>query len=554
MEKVSRLLLVGWALIGLVTRAQPVYGLGADDGLTEVSLQLQWHHQFQFAGYYAAAEKGYYAEEGLRVEIRAGGYDAEGRAVRPVEEVVFERADFGSTRADLLLHYARGLPVVVLADVMQHSPLVFLTLEEYGLRRLEDIGDRPISLNLPEKGKPKRIDVETLASLQLAGVDPARLNNSMPSWDLNDLLTGKTQLMPAFDTDEPYCVRKAGREPVVIRPSEYGLDFYGDLLFTSRDLIDRAPELVAGFRRASLRGWRYAMDHPQEIVRSILAKYPTRGPDYDQAFLLAEAEALRPYLEADLVDIGYINPARWNRIAQTYQGLGLIRAVDLDGFLYRPAIEAGVTWERLRYWLWGGLLGLVLAGLTIGVLAYVNLRLKGEIARRRRAEARLRVEAENDHLTGLDNRRKFQRDSKREFSRARRYRHALTMLIFDVDFFKRINDRYGHPGGDAVLVALAGKTKALLRESDRFSRIGGEEFAVLLPNTSKTDVRALCERILETNRNNAVAYGGETIGYTVSIGVAQMEPGDGICDDLFLRCDQALYEAKDTGRDRIVVQ
>lgn len=146
-------------------RPLPAYETGASDGLTAVSLQLQWHHQFQFAGYYAAAEKGYYAEQGLLVEIRAGGYDAQGKAVRPVEEVVFERADFGSTRADLLIHHGLGLPVVVIADIMQHSPLVFMTLADYGFDRLEDIGGRPISLNLPEKSKSKRIDVETVAQL-----------------------------------------------------------------------------------------------------------------------------------------------------------------------------------------------------------------------------------------------------------------------------------------------------------------------------------------------------------------------------------------------------
>ena len=552
MAIILRIPIVLWALLLAFHHPLQAYENSADTGLTEVSLQLQWHHQFQFAGYYAAVEKGYYAEQGLRVEIRAGGYNAQGQAVRPVEEVVFERADFGSTRADLLMHHSLGLPVVVIANIMQHSPLVFLTLADYGFDHLENIGDRPVSLNLPEKLQPKRIDVETLLSLRLAGVKVESLNNSMPTWDLNDLLTGKTELMPAYETDQPFFVKKAGKWPVVIKPIDYGLDFYGDLLFTRHSLLEQKPDLVEAFKQASLRGWKYALEHPQEIVRLIVAKYPTRSKEYDEQFLLYEAKVLQDYLEPELVDIGYISRSRWERIAQLYKELGLIRDYDLNSFLYSQDFDH--IWGKLRYWLLVGLLGLVLAGLLVSYQLHVNLRLKTEIRGRKQAELRLREEADNDHLTGLDNRRKFQRDSRREFIHARRYQQPLTMVIFDIDFFKIINDKYGHPGGDKVLIELARETRPLLRESDMLARIGGEEFAVILPQTDASSVQSFYERLLKTNHDNAVEYQGSTIRYSISIGVAQLDSNDQECDDLLRRCDKALYAAKQGGRNCIVIE
>lgn len=112
----------------------------------EVDLQLLWNHQFQFAGFYAAEAQGFYEDEGLDVNIKHGGYNDSGKAVNPVEEVVFGRADFGITRSDLLLERMLGLPVVALAAIYQRSPFVLVTTTDSGIRRLEDIGQRPVML------------------------------------------------------------------------------------------------------------------------------------------------------------------------------------------------------------------------------------------------------------------------------------------------------------------------------------------------------------------------------------------------------------------------
>ena len=291
----------------------------------KVSLQLLWDHQFQFAGYYAAEAQGFYAEEGLDVHLKHGGYNDSGRSVNPVEEVVFGRADFGVTRSDVLLERILGLPVVALAAIYQRSPFVLVTTTTSGIRRLQDITERPVMLSLPDgQGAPRRIDVETLAMLKHAGIDYRALKNDPPSWDYSDLVTGKTTLMPGYITDSPLYVKRAGGEPVVINPLDHGIDFYGDVLFTSEHMLSSQPDVVARFRRASLRGWQYALEHPEEVINHILATYyPDAGPDRRE-FLRYEAQKTIELVQPDLVEIGYMSRERWNRIQETFVSLGLV--------------------------------------------------------------------------------------------------------------------------------------------------------------------------------------------------------------------------------------
>lgn len=512
-----------------------------------IRLQLQWYHQFQFAGYYAALAKGYYKEQGLDVKILDGGYDDQGRAVHPVEEVVFGRADFGSTRTDLLLHHGQGLPVVVIANIMQHSPFIFLSTADFDIKLLEDIVDQPITLTLPEAGKSKRIDAETVAALKIARVDFEQLNNHDPSWKLEDLLAGKTQLTPAYITDEPYLVRKAGKRPVIIKPIDYGVDFYGDLLFTREELVVKRPDLVEKFRQASLRGWQYAMTHQDEIIRLIVDQYQTRGPDYDKDFLKNEARAMAGLLSMNVVEIGYINRDRWQRIADIYTELGLMSKYDLDRFLYQP--ERLKSGRQLKRWLRMSGLGFLLAGAIIAYLIHINNRLREEVRKRKTVEKKLRELAETDGLTQIANRHKFNQDIEEEFYRARRYKQPLSLLVFDIDKFKCINDRFGHAAGDEVLKSLAQVTGKVLRSSDKFARFGGEEFAIILPNTEVDYAEFLAERIRSVNSGNTVTAGEFRISYTISIGLAQLADSDRDYEALFRRSDDALYEAKRSGRN-----
>ncbi len=512
-----------------------------------VVLQLPWFHQFQFAGYYAAQAQGYYEQEGLEVEIRAG-MDDNGYTQNPVEEVVFQRAQFGVTRSDLLVHHARGLPVVMLATVMQRTPAAFITLDRYHIKRLEDISDKPVSLPLIADKPDTVIDIEAVAALARAGVAVSQMNNRVENWDLDALVQGKIQVTFGFATDEPYILKQRGQTPHVISPMDYEIDLYGDLLFTSESTLRTDPDLVERFRRASLKGWDYALKHPEELALYILKTYPLRSDEYDLAFLLHEAEALRDYIQPDLVELGYSNPARWKRIINVYREIGITDPINLDRFIYQPADN-----NNLANWS-GLILSVIIAMLIIiGWLIRARLHLVKKVQHSEQRESQLRLQAETDPLTGLVNRRRFSLELDVCYLRAKQTKSPLAMLMLDVDHFKNINDEYGHLAGDAVLCSLARLCEGVIRETDVLCRYGGEEFAFLLPDSSQEQAMEVAKRLMKAIRGDHIQWEHHTLRYTVSIGIAELKRTDNEGIDLLRRTDRHLYQAKADGRDTISI-
>jgi len=158
-----------------------------------------------------------------------------------------------------------------------------------------------------------------------------------------------------------------------------------------------------------------------------------------------------------------------------------------------------------------------------------------------------------DHLTGLYNHRYFQERFKTEFSRTRRHGHALTLLIIDLDLFKSVNDNYGHAAGDQVLKEVAHRIGNALRDIDIVARYGGDEIAVILPDTEKEFAMIVAERIRLNICSEPVLSGGQSIKTSVSIGVADFPtPGIESQEDLFIKADQALYSAKKAGRNQVM--
>ncbi len=164
----------------------------------------------------------------------------------------------------------------------------------------------------------------------------------------------------------------------------------------------------------------------------------------------------------------------------------------------------------------------------------------------------LRALAATDGLTGLANRRVFLDRLGAEMSRARRYAGPLSLLLLDVDHFKKINDTHGHPGGDEVLREVARSLKGFARETDLICRYGGEEFAALLPNTDEGGARVLAERIRAGIEALAVTWETRTIPVRASFGVTTSEGEGDTAEALVTRADQALYAAKQGGRNRVV--
>jgi diguanylate cyclase len=192
------------------------------------------------------------------------------------------------------------------------------------------------------------------------------------------------------------------------------------------------------------------------------------------------------------------------------------------------------------------------AGLAISVHLYTYRRNQYK-AQHDEHEARLEIErlATIDSLTQILNRRRFMELATAEFQRFRRYKHVYSLLLFDLDHFKQINDTHGHLAGDAVLKEFAALISSQMRTNDSAGRLGGEEFAILFPETSTAEALQVAYRIREKCEALTVNTPDGPIQLTTSIGLTQVQVGDEANEDVYRRSDEALYQAKHNGRNRV---
>ncbi len=322
--------------------------------LDHVSLQLKWKHQFQFAGYYAALAQGFYRDAGLDVEIREGGPDAD------VAKLVSEgKADFGVCTSSVLINRAKGRNLVVLGVIFQHSAAILLVPSRTGITTLSELEGRRL-MDAPDSD-------DLAAMLKSQGVDYKAMPRVNHSGDPQDLLNGKADAMVAYSTNEPFIANQFGAPYEIFAPRAYGFDFYGDNLCTSTQEVASHPARVRAFLAASLKGWRYALDHKEEIVDLIRERYSTQK---SRDALLFEAKQTEALIHPQLIELGSQNRQHWQRIAETFRDLGLLPGSKLpDDAFYRLDDDSRIDW--FDYALVGLL---VLALVAIGGLLWIALR------------------------------------------------------------------------------------------------------------------------------------------------------------------------------------
>lgn len=341
-----------------------------------LNLQLRWHHQFQFAGYYAALEKGYYANAGLDVTITEGSPDHD-----VLNEVMRQRAQYGVTNSDLLYKRLQGAPFVALAAIFQHSPSVLLTHKDI-TSPSDLIGKRVMMVE--EKG-----DADFLAMFSNEGIDKNAIIFQPMSFNLQDFISGKTDAFHSYLTDQPYFLKQHAIAYNIINPRNYGVDFYGDILFTTEDEIKQHPERVKAFRQASIKGWEYALAHPDEMIDLLVNHYHV---DKSRGHLAFEAQAMRPLIVPDLIEIGHMNPARWQAMADTFAKVGMIDAAVIPERLRDFMYDSDIKLDKIKlkdYLLLGFLfIGLLSLIFFLLIIAYKSVR--HENLQRRRTTQRLR--------------------------------------------------------------------------------------------------------------------------------------------------------------------
>ena len=190
----------------------------------------------------------------------------------------------------------------------------------------------------------------------------------------------------------------------------------------------------------------------------------------------------------------------------------------------------------------------------VRVLANALKDAEREMTERIKMEEELKKQAITDFLTGLFNRRYFFTLSSKEFSKSIRYHRPMSIAMFDIDFFKKVNDCYGHEAGDEVLISLSRNLKLNSRECDVFARYGGEEFIILMPETDSEQSFIAAERFRKIIQDTPIQVGKDIINITVSIGISSCGELNTIksIDEMIAKADQALYQAKRTGRNRSV--
>ncbi len=337
-------------------------------------VQLKWKHQFQFAGYYAAVAKGFYAQEGLDVDLLEGG-----PGIAPIDALLAGEVDYAVADSGVLISRSAGKPVVVLANIFQHSPQVIYTRAE--IDHLEQLRGKRVMM------QHGYLTIEVQAMLQRAGLQPGDyVRQEIGS--ATDLIDGRTDAWPGYSTNEGFMFRQRGFAYHMFQPRNYGVDLYGDNLITTERELQQHPERAAAFRRATIRGWEYAIAHQAEVIRLIRKRYNSQHKSV--AHLTFEAKEIAQLMFSSVVPVGYSNPKRWQHIATVFNNLGYPIHVDWQQFLYHPQPTLSDRLWHYRYEI-----GVTLLLLLICLLYLYNLQLRRGIQRRTAELANISSEYKN---------------------------------------------------------------------------------------------------------------------------------------------------------------
>ncbi|MDQ5911117.1 MAG: two-component system, sensor histidine kinase and response regulator [Pseudomonadota bacterium] len=333
----------------------------------------------RLAGYYAAQWQGYYAQAGFDVDIRTA-VTPEGKLISPTEEVANGRADFGIGAADILIARDQGQPLVVLASIFQHSAVEFYAKASTPMASPMDLLKLRVARLMNDL-----TDIELQAMVRAEGLDPQKIPPYPRETGIAAWLADEVQVIPGYRFSRPYALQQQHIPYKTLRPRNYGVDFYGDSLFTHARWVDRNPEALQRFVEATRQGWHYALDHPEAVADRIAQDLPRRIP-----FVEGNAQDLNRFqiagvaelIQHDLVAVGHMNAHRWRRMAEFLGEMGIVKpTLNLDGLIFDPfAIEQAQTRQTLR--LWRNIAVLIISAVLF--LGFWNLLLRHALARKTR--------------------------------------------------------------------------------------------------------------------------------------------------------------------------
>ena len=279
------------------------------EALTPITVQLKYLHQAQFAGFYAADQNGYYAEEGLKVTF------LEGEPALDLQKAVLEgTAQFGVAGPEKLIEMrSTGHPLRAIAVIYRRNPLVFMSLAHWGITRPQGIVGKTVQYNVTT-----RLMLD--AMLANLGIAPNQYQEVDVGPDLDQFFAGKVQVWNAFLINEVLTARAKGYDVNTIFPDDYGVHFYSDTLYTTDDLISTNPDLVLRFLRATLKGWTFAVEN-SNLVAALVANY---NPNADLQHETDQMVASLPLVNTGEDHIGWMKPTVWSGMEATLREQGVL--------------------------------------------------------------------------------------------------------------------------------------------------------------------------------------------------------------------------------------
>lgn len=727
------------------------------DSNQKITLYLDWLHQFQFAGYYVAKEKGYYNNFGLDVNIEE--FNSNSNILKDVME---KDATYGVGKSSLVIDKLNGNDLVLLSTIYQTSPLVLISLKDSKIQTPKDLKNKKIMIT------DDAVSSAAINSMIISqGVKLDDITVQKHSFDINDLINKKTDVMACFLSNEPYILDKKNIEYNILNPNNYNFDFYEGILYTSQKELINNPLRVQNFNKASLKGWEYAFNNIEETAKLIYEKYNSQNKSLES--LIYEGNILRNLSKIDKGLLGKIDSKTIDEMKRFYSFLGLNKQntifdansiilskmniilndnetkylennnftllVEDNNIPFSFKLTNKLTGMEINFWDLiskklskpfnieesnnekilnmasnsikvkfiysfdkklknGNLLSepvaqipiviatknnknfitdlstleniqiavnkdleiiptlqkeypnidfieiesinnaieelekdkifalidnmysishkideknlnnikintllkhklnmylevqekdavfvhilnsainrftnedintilnnyqfivypknidFVLIGkivvpfiLLLAIFIYFNIKLKKEITKRKEIEEQLSELANKDGLTHIFNRRRIEEICEMEIERKERYKNNLSIIFFDINDFKIINDTLGHHLGDEVLVKIANIIEKNIRQIDFLGRWGGDEFLIILPETNL----AQCQNIVSHLKNqlSKISF-TNSIKISCSFGIAEHERNDTL-DSLLRKADESMYLQK----------
>jgi EAL domain-containing protein (putative c-di-GMP-specific phosphodiesterase class I)/ABC-type nitrate/sulfonate/bicarbonate transport system substrate-binding protein/GGDEF domain-containing protein len=485
----------------------------------DISIHLKWYHKFQFAGYYAAQQQGYFTDEGYTVRLIEGGPH-----ISHLKQLINGSSQYAVLGSEALNSLALGSPVIIVASIFQHAPEIIMTLKSNKVASINAFkGQRLMLANNNISGQIQDMLLKnslTPEDYQLVSYDG----------DVKKLADGSVFAMYGYISNEPYQLRQLGYSVDLFRPQDYGINFYGDNFTTTQSELDNHPERVAAMRRAVIRGWNYALEHPDDIIAYTM-NLPTKNPKpYNLSHQQYETKITTDLIDINSVPLGTSSPDRWAAMFDTFNGTTGAQAVFNPKSIYNE-------FHQDRSWLSYALVAATLALIIFSSMYSWNRVLQNKLNNAIRS---LEKAAFEDVLTGLKNRSSMMLYI--EQCRLKKKNNRYLVLI-DITGLQKINKDQGLPRADLLIQQVADLLiEFSLRYSHTYSLYGGK-FAIIAGadrfDELERKINILLEKITHVNETIVLRSGALKLDFSLDNST------------LTTRAELTLQHSKETKSDKL---